>query len=580
MVGSAQKIGQVSQNFPNLCPVMPSTRIYSGPRRVRKAYWTAAVVIFSYLWLNLKSKIFGETYYEKRILALHVRNAERVKTAILELNGLFIKIGQVLSILSNFLPEAFQKPLEELQDKIPPRPFDQVRERIERELGQPPEALFARFDETPLAAASIGQAHRARLHDGTEVVVKVQHADIEEIARIDLEIMRRLTVFISFFFHIKGMNYMYTQVRRMIEEELDFASEARYMTQIGANLKTEERIFVPEVHPSFSTGRVLTTTFYEGIKISELEQLKAWQLDRRDLASRLLRAYCKMLFHDGLYHADPHPGNILVQQDGGIVLLDFGATGQLSPAMRDGIPQLIEAAVKKDTPGMVDAFRAMGFIAEGREAGLMAEQMIAAMQDFLENEVQLEGLNFKDIKIKPFDNSLFRLVQEIGFSGISGAVQVPKDWVLLNRMLTMLLGLCNALDPKLNPLDVVRPYAKDFVLGQRGDLITIVRKYMQSALVNALSLPDELRQTLQKARQGKLETLNPDVRDSARLIYLVIQQVLFAIMGIVAGGLGWWLRQNGDPSPARYAFVAAGICAFLMLRGMQKGERLWRRMQQ
>lgn len=559
---------------------MPPTHISTGPRRARKAYWTAAVVMFSYFWLNLKSKFFGQAYYEKHILALHLHNAEKVKKAILELNGLFIKIGQLLSILSNFLPDEFQKPLAALQDKIPPRPFDQVRERIERELGQSPEMLFARFDETPLAAASIGQAHRAQLHDGTEVVVKVQHADIEQIARIDLEIMRRLTAFISFFFHIKGMNYMYTQVRKMIEEELDFASEARHMTQIGANLPVEERIFVPEVHPAFSTARVLTTTFYEGVKISELGQLDAWGIDRRDLTTRLLRVYCKMLFRDGYYHADPHPGNILVRQDGAIVLLDFGATGQLPPAMREGIPQLIEAAVKKDTPGMVDAIRAMGFIAEGREASMMAEQMVAAMQNFLQNEVQFEGLNFKDIKIKPFDNSLFRLIQDIGLGGISGTVQVPKDWVLLNRMLTLLLGLCNTLDPKLNPLDVVRPYAKEFVLGQRGDFIALVRKYLQGSLVNALSLPDELRQVLQKARQGKLETLNPDVRDSARLIYLVIQQVMFAILGIVAGGFGWWLRQKGDNTSSNYAFIAAGISAFLMLHGMRKGERLWRRMQQ
>ncbi|MCW5921392.1 MAG: AarF/ABC1/UbiB kinase family protein [Saprospiraceae bacterium] len=558
---------------------MPPTQIYSGPRRVRKAYWTAAVVMLSYFWLSLRSKFFGQAYYEKHILALHLRNAERVKTAILALNGLFIKIGQLLSILSNFLPEEFQKPLAALQDKIPPRPFDQVRERIERELGQPPEALFARFDEMPLAAASIGQAHRAQLHDGTEVVVKVQHADIEEIARIDLEIMRRLTAFISFFFHIKGMGFLYTQVRKMIEEELDFASEACYMTQIAANLPASERVFVPEVHPAFSTTRVLTTTFYEGVKISELGQLDAWKTDRRDLAVRLLRVYCKMLLQDGIYHADPHPGNILVQKDGTIVLLDFGATGELSPAMREGIPQLIEAAVKKDTSGMVDAFRTMGFLAEGREATLMAEQMISAMQHFLQNEVQLDGLNFKDIKIKPFDNSLFRLIQDIGLGGISGTVQVPKDWVLLNRMLTLLLGLCNTLDPKLNPLDVVRPYAKDFVLGQRGDFVTLIRKYLQGSIVNALSLPDELRHVLQKARQGKIETLNPDVRDSARLLYLVIQQVLFAILGVVAGAYGWWLRQQGDHGSATYTFVAAGLCAFLMLLGMQKGERLWRRMQ-
>lgn len=557
---------------------MTEKKMYSGSRRVRKAYWTAAVVMLSYAGLSLGKKIFGDAYYEKRILALHLRNAERVKRAILQLNGLFIKIGQMLSILGNFLPEEFQKPLEELQDRIPPRPFAQVRERIEREFGKSPEALFARFDETPLAAASIGQAHRARLPDGTEVVVKVQHADIEAIARIDLEIIRRLTRVISFFFNIRGMGYLYTQVRQMIEEELDFAREAAAMQRVGENLKGEENFFVPAVHPAFSTARILTTTWYDGVKISSLAQLDAWQIDRRELASRILRAYCHMIFIDGYYHADPHPGNILVRQDGAIVLLDFGATGQLSPAMREGIPRLIEAAVKNDMHGMIEACRTMGFIADGREAELMAEKMIAAMRNFLQNEVQLEGLNFKDIKVKPFDNSLFNLIREVGFSGISGTVQVPKDYVLLNRMLTLLLGLCATLDPKLNPLDVVRPYVQDFVLGQRGDLLSFVRNLLQNTLSSTLALPDELRQTLQKARRGQLDMLNPDVRDSARLLYLAVQQVLFALLLLAAVAGGAWLWQSGSRAGAQYTFGAGLLFALLLLRALRNGGRLWKRM--
>jgi len=534
--------------------------------------------MLSYAGLSLGKKIFGDAYYEKRILALHLRNAERVKRAILQLNGLFIKIGQMLSILGNFLPEEFQKPLEELQDRIPPRPFAQVRARIGREFGKTPETLFARFDETPLAAASIGQAHRARLPDGTEVVVKVQHADIEAIARIDLEIIRRLTRVISFFFNIRGMGYLYTQVRQMIEEELDFAREAAAMQRVGENLKGEENFFVPAVHPAFSTARILTTTWYDGVKISSLAQLDAWQIDRRELASRILRAYCHMIFIDGYYHADPHPGNILVRQDGAIVLLDFGATGQLSPAMREGIPRLIEAAVKNDMHGMIEACRTMGFIADGREAELMAEKMIAAMRNFLQNEVQLEGLNFKDIKVKPFDNSLFNLIREVGFSGISGTVQVPKDYVLLNRMLTLLLGLCATLDPKLNPLDVVRPYVQDFVLGQRGDLLSFVRNLLQNTLSSTLALPDELRQTLQKARRGQLDMLNPDVRDSARLLYLAVQQVLFALLLLAAVAGGAWLWQSGSRAGAQYTFGAGLLFALLLLRALRNGGRLWKRM--
>ncbi|TNE58476.1 MAG: AarF/ABC1/UbiB kinase family protein [Bacteroidetes bacterium] len=553
---------------------------YTGNRRIRKAYWTALVVMLSYGRLMLAGKLFGARYYEKHILALHLRNAERVKKAILELNGLFIKIGQMLSILSNFLPEAFQKPLEELQDRIPPRPYSQVQERIRREFGKLPRELFARFDEEPLAAASIGQAHRAQLPDGTEVVVKVQHADIEAIAQIDLDIIRRLTRLIAFFFDIKGMDHLYSQVRKMIEEELDFSREAKSMEQIADNLREEEeRLIIPAVHPAFSTARVLTTTWHEGVKISNLGQIDAWQVDRRDIAARLLHAYCHMLFKDGFYHADPHPGNILVQANGTLVLLDFGATGRLSSAMREGIPQLIEAAIKNDTAGMIDACRTMGFIAEGREAEQMAEKMITALRNFVQNEVQFEGLNFKDIEVKPFDNSLFHLIQEIGISGISGTVQVPKEYVLLNRMLTLLLGLCNTLDPMFNPLDVVRPYAQDFVLGQRGDLLTFVRNLLQNTITSTLALPEELRQTLQKTRRGHLEMLNPDVRDGARLLYLAIQQVLFALLALGLGGCGWWLSRSGDAPTARLIYGSALVFLFLWLRAWRRGGRLWRRME-
>ncbi len=554
-------------------------KIYSGNQRMRKAYWTAARVLLSYAGLVLRKKVFGTKHYEKRMLALHLRNAERVKKAILELNGLFIKIGQMLSILSNFLPDAFQKPLEALQDNIPPRPFSQVKERIEREFGKGPELLFSHFEETPLASASIGQAHRAQLPDGTAVVVKVQHADIEEIARIDLDIIRRLTRIISWFYNIKGMDYLYSQVSKMIEEELDFEKEAASMNEISKNLSGEKKLLIPEVHASYSTGRILTTTWHEGVKISNTEQLDAWQLDRRELASNLLHAYCRMVFKDGFYHADPHPGNILVRPDGVLVLLDFGATGHLGANMREGMLNLIEAAVKSDTRGMIEASRMMGFIADGREAEQMAEKMIVALRNFLQNEVQMDGLNFKDIKVKPFDNSLFRLIQDIGFSGISGTVQVPKDYVLLNRMLTLLLGLCNTLDPKYNPLDVVRPYAQEFVMGQRGDLLTFVRKMLQGALTNMLSLPEELRQTLQIARQGQFEMRTPDLSQSAKLLYMGVQQLLCAILALSAGTLGYWWEQAGETSRSNYAFGAAALFGLLLLRAWRNGGRQWKKLQ-
>ena len=547
----------------------------TGSRRFRKAYHVAALVMLSYIFLMLGKRIFGQRYYDLRIEKLHLRNAERVKRAILKLNGLFIKIGQMLSILSNFLPETFQKPLEELQDKIPARPYAEVRERIIQELGKAPEELFTRFDQEPLAAASIGQAHRAQLKDGTEVVVKVQHMGIESTARIDLEIIRRLIQVSAWFYSVKGMDYVYTQVKLMIEEELDFVKEAAAMVKIRVNLQAEPGLSIPEIHPQYSATRVMTSTWYDGVKISNLEQIDAWGLDRRALASTLLRAYSKMVLKDGFYHADPHPGNILVQSNGTVVLLDFGATGQLSPALREGIPKMIESAVKNDTQGIIEAVRLMGFLAEGREAEQIAEKMIGAMRNFLQNEVKLDGLNFKDIQVNPFNNSMVDLIQEIGISGIAGTVLVPKDWVLLNRALTFLLGLCNSLDPTLNPLEVVRPYAQELVQNQQGGWLGFVRNLVQGTLVTTLALPDELKQTLQKARKGQLEVRTPDIREGARLLYLAARQWLMALLGLAAIVLAQWFSRIGEERSMQFAYGAALLFGWLFFKALRRGAKLF-----
>ena len=364
----------------------------------------------------------------------------------------------------------------------------------------------------------------------------------------------------------------------MIEEELDFGKEALAMEKIRVNLQDVVGLSIPQIHPTYSATRVMTSTWLDGVKISNLEQIDAWKLDRRALASTLLRAYSKMVLKDGFYHADPHPGNILVQKDGTLVLLDFGATGQLSPALKEGIPKLIESAVKNDTQGIVDAVRLMGFLADGREAEQMAEKMIEAMRNFLKNEIKLDGLNFKDIEVNPFNNSMVGLIQDIGISGITGTVTVPKDWILLNRALTLLLGICNTLDPKLNPLEVVRPYATELVKDQQGGWFGFVRNLLQGTLVNLLALPDELRKTLQKANKGQLEVRTPDIRDGAKLLYLAARQWLMALMGLAAVVLAQWFLKLEEPNSAWWAYGAAVMFGWLFVGAWRKGGKIFRNM--
>lgn len=547
-------------------------KIYSRGWRVRKAYWTAFVVVMSYFRLWLVSKLRGKKYYEKRITVLHIKNANRVKDAILQLQGLFIKVGQLLSILTNFLPEAFQAPLEALQDQMPPRPYSEIKIRIEKELGKPIAELFPYFEKEPIASASIGQAHKAKLPDGTVVVVKVQHWNIEKVAQIDLEIIRRLVLLSEWFMDIKGMDYAYTQVRKMIEEELDFKQEASSMQIIGKNLEEIEGIAVPQIHLEYSADRVLTSTFMEGVKISNVAQLKEWDLEGRTIANRLIHAYCKMVLKDGFYHADPHPGNILVQKDGTIVLLDFGAVATLNPAMQEGIPNLIEAAIKNDTDTMIEVLRSMEFLAYGKDAEEAAEKIITALRNFLQNEIQFDGLNFKDIKVNPFETSLFNLLQDVGFKGIASTIQVPKDWVLLNRMMTLLLGIFTTLDDQMNPLDVVRPYVQEYILGGKGNYINFVKELLQGTITNALALPDDMRKVLKKANKGDLEFQIKGVQEQSMLQYLLGQQLIYALLAIASFTFSYLFHQSNEPDFAQYGLGIGGLFLLLIVRANRQAR--------
>ncbi len=551
---------------------MSKNKIYNRSWRIRKAYWTAFKVVLSYLWLSLKSKIFGKKYYTTRIVDLHLKNANRIKKAILELQGLFIKIGQLLSILTNFLPEAFQKPLEALQDQIPARPYAEIEQRILAELGKKPEQLFAHFEKVPIAAASIGQAHKATLKNGTAVVVKVQHANIEKVAETDLNIIKKLTHWASMIYDIKGMEYAYTQVRKMIEEELDFRQEARSMQQIQENLILEEGLKIPEVQEAYSTNRVLTTSFYEGAKINNVAQLSEWKINRRAIANRLIHAYCQMVFEDGFYHADPHPGNILIQKDGTIVLLDFGAVASLKPETRTGLLELIEAAAKNDTEKIIKALKKLGFIADERKAEQIAEKVIDAFRNFLQNEVQFEGLNLTNIKVNPFESSLFSLTTQIGLKSIANTVQVPKDYVLLNRMVTLLLGICNTLDPHTNPLEVVQPYFKKFILGEKGDLVKYLTDLLQKTIADTISLPHEIRKTLRKIQRGEVEIQLAGNTKKTQLIYALGQQLIYTLLSIAAISFSYLFYQNQQTQLMYYALGVGGVLLLLLFRAIRSAK--------
>ncbi len=535
--------------------------------RFIRAYTTTFQVIFSYLSLFWLAKLLGKAYREQNIARVHKTNARRVYETILDLQGLFIKVGQLLSIMANFLPQEFRAELEGLQDQVPPRPYEEIAARVEQELGADVKDVFAHFERAPIASASLGQVHGAKTKDGRRVAVKVQHQDIDEIVRLDLKTIRRIMAIVQWFVPVQGLDAYYHQIKELLRQELDFAGEADNIEKIAKNFEKDPRVHFPVPVRELSTARVLTTTFVEGKKLTDVAGLDAMGIDKKELASRLVRAYCQMIFVDGVYHADPHPGNILVNAEGDLVLLDFGAIAELSPQMREGIPEFLEGVIRRDTDRLIRALRKMGFLSRTSDEAV-SEKIIEYFHRKFQEEVKLESFNLKDIKIDPqrgFENLLDLRKMNVGLKELSDAFHVPRDWVLLERTILLVYGCCAMLDPELNPMAIIQPYLQDFVLGNR-DWQTIAMETMRDMALGAVTLPEDLKKYLTRATRGEMEVRVKGVQEGARTVYTIGRQIIYTAIGIACGFAALSLHGRGeDGAPTKILLGIAGFCGFMLV---------------
>ena len=556
---------------------------HDRPRfRLVKAYGVTFRVLASYLALRLRRPFLTPAGYERRLLDRHRINARRIERAIIELDGLFIKVGQLISILANFLPESFRRELEGLQDSIPARPIEQIVERIEREFGRPPEALFAWWNPVPMASASLAQVHEARLQDGRRVAVKVQHADIDEIAQLDLTAIRRILGIVQFFTRVRGIESYHSEISAMIREELDFREEAVHIDRIAAHFRNDPMVGFPVVVPELSTQKVLTTELVEATKVTDLVELGRRGIDRPALAQRILTAYCQMIFVDGVYHADPHPGNILVRDNGSIVFVDFGAVGELSRDMKEGIPQFLEGVIKGDPSRIAGSLRRMGFVARVESDGRtpneedVAERVISYFQHRFLEQVSLDSLSLGEVQVDVRARvemlaDLRRL--DVSFRELTRTFQVPKDWVLLERTILLLLGLCTTLDPAMAPMRTIQPYLEEFVLGRDRDWIGLVRASVKEMAMSVLALPEGVNRLVGRANRGELEVRVQGLRESADLVYAAAQQLVFGVLAAGAGVIAYLARVRGDRLMATSAAIGAALFLVGVLRSMWKGRR-------
>lgn len=556
------------------------------PTRLRaaRAYWLAIRIMAGYAWLRLWRPLLGQSLYNTKLVQQHRRNSRRLVRAILELNGLFIKVGQLISILTNFLPPEFRAELEQLQDRVPARPLADVVARVTQELGRPPAELFASFDPEPIASASLAQVHAAVLHDGRRVAVKVQHRDIEDIAKLDLDVLGGVLAMVQFVVRLKGLESYHADISQLIHEELDFENEARNIGTIAANFAGNPEVHFPVIIPELSSKRVLTTEFVEGTKVTDFAALERQGIDRAALAHRILRAYCQMVFVDGVFHADPHPGNIIVHTDGSVTFVDFGAVGRLAPNVKAGVPMFWDGIIRRDAGKITAALHQMGMIARDEEQlgdEGVAERVINYFQRRFLEQMSLESFSLKDIRVDMQTKleamaDLKRL--DVSFRDLSRSFQVPKEWVIFERASILLLGLCTQIDPNMNPIRVVGPYLQEFVLGRDVDVRGQITSAIREMLLSAIAIPDKTNRALERMNRGEVQFQIASLRESALLLYSAAQQLMLAFLATAIGVLAYMLDARGQDGLSVVAWIASALCLVAVAGSMLRARKLRRRL--
>jgi ubiquinone biosynthesis protein len=417
-------------------------------------------IFLSYVVMMLLARLLGHgrKYIRERWRRVHRNNARRLLRGILRLRGVYIKMGQVLSIMGTFLPRAYAEELESLQDQVPPHPWRDVERTMVASLGKRPSEVFAAFEEKPLAAASLGQVHRARLADGRDVAVKVLYPNIDTVIKVDLKVLGWAMSLYGWFVPVKALDRVLEQLRDLLARETDYINEAKCMERMAANFAGDDDVLFPKVVWELTSPRVLTMTFMPGIKISRKEDLLAAGLPPEAVAHKLVEVFYKQLFSDRFFHADPHPGNFLVQKaEGGhprIVVLDFGAATETRQNLIDGMLDVLRGLFARDDNLVIQGIETMGFIALNGDRELLYKTIRTYFQKLLALDIQDFG------RMKP------EVVRDLADPGMKRdelrelmkSVEYPEGWFFVERAVVILFGLCAQLAPKLNTVQVGFPY--------------------------------------------------------------------------------------------------------------------------
>ncbi|MEB3358697.1 MAG: AarF/ABC1/UbiB kinase family protein [Synechococcales bacterium] len=462
--------------------------------------WSFVLRLMLAQWLYTKPWSYAGGVTPEKKAARRRRLAIWIRETFLDLGPTFIKVGQLFSTRADLFPAEYVEELSKLQDKVPAFDYSQVEQIIYQDFGKTVPELYINFDPIPIAAASLGQVHRAQLRSGDEVVVKVQRPGLKRLFEIDLDILKGIA---RYFQHHpewgRGRDWLgiYEECCRILWEEIDYLNEGRNADTFRRNFRRQTWAKVPRVYWRYASPRVLTLEYMPGIKISHYEALEAAGLDRKQLAQLGAKAYLQQLLNDGFFHADPHPGNIAASPDGALIFYDFGMMGRVQPITRERLMETFFGIAQKDAERVVNSLIELGALAPTEDMGPVRRSVQYMLDHFMDQP-------FENQSVAAISDDLYEIAYDQPF-------RFPATFTFVMRAFSTLEGVGKGLDPDFNFMEVAKPFAMQLMTNGNtsssngsGSLLGEISRQAAQASTSALSLPRRIEDTIEKLDRGDL----------------------------------------------------------------------------
>ncbi|EMA06576.1 ABC1 kinase family protein [Haloferax denitrificans] len=487
-----------------------------------RAYWRFLVVLYQFSPLIVaytrdkrKYLLFGGG---RRVTTeMRVERADILLESLLTLGPTFIKLGQLLSTRPDILPPEYIEVLGSLQDDVPPAPWDESKAVLEAELG-PVEEAFDSFDSDPISGASLGQVYVAE-YEGEKVAVKVRRPGIEDLVEADLRVIRWSMPLLMRFIgegRAFSLENLADEFAKTIREEMDYAEEAETLVEIQENFADDDTLVIPEPIPERSDDRVLTMEYLPGTKINNIEALDDRGIDRTELATNLQRIYLQMIVDDGVFHADPHPGNLSVTDDGRIIFYDFGMHGEVDPFIQEKIVEFYIAVANQDVDGILDTLIEMGTLSPNVDRQVMGDVMELAIADARGDDIEQYRVN--------------QILEQVESTIYEFPLRLPRNLALVLRVAGVVEGVCVTLDPEFDFISVATDYLTEE--GYREEsvqkIIEGVGQQGQKTAQSLFRVPPKLERVLDRADRDNL-TLNVRLEDNRGVLDKLAKRLIYGI---------------------------------------------------